>query len=84
MRRMICKVGRTGFWSEFNVVVDGMFPVIRCQRIGDHHTYEEIEIEIPREVYKRFNNADKTNQHQENSKSIKSKYEQLKRRFVKI
>ena len=66
------------------MVLNGMFPVIRCQRIGDHQTYEEIEIEIPREVYKRFNNADKTNQHQENSKSIKSKYEQLKRRFVKI
>ena len=61
-----------------------MFSVIRCQRIGDHHTYEEIEIEIPREVYKRFNNADNTNQLQENSKSIRSKYEQLKRRFVKI
>ena len=58
--------------------------VIRCQRIGDGHTYEEIEIEIPREVYKRFNKADNTNQLQENSKSIRSKYEQLKRRFVKI
>ena len=84
MRRMICKVGRTGFWSEFNVVVDVMFPVIRCQRIGDHQTYEEIEIEIPREVYKRFNKADNTNQLEENSKSIRSKYEQLKRRFAKI
>jgi len=59
-----------------------MIVVIRCQRIGDHHNYEEIEIEIPREVYKRFNNAD--NKLQENSKSIRSKYEQLKRRFVKI
>ena len=61
-----------------------MFVVIRCQRIGDHHTYEEIEIEIPREVYKRFHKADSTNQLEENSKSIRSKYEQLKRRFVKI
>ena len=61
-----------------------MFAVIRCQRIGDHHTYEEIEIEIPREVYRRFNNADNSKQQQENSKSIRSKYEQLKRRFAKI
>ena len=66
------------------MVMDGLFAVIRCQRIGDDQTYEEIEIEIPREVYKRFNNADNINQHQENSKSIRSKYEQLKRRFAKI
>ena len=69
---------------EINVVVAGVFVVIRCQRIGEQQTYEEIEIEIPREVYKRFNKTDNTNQLQENSKSIRSKYEQLKRRFVKI
>lgn len=66
------------------MVLAGVFVVIRCQRIGDHQTYEEIEIEIPREVYKRFIKADDTNPLQENSKSFRSKYEQLKRRFVKI
>jgi hypothetical protein len=59
--------------------------VIRCQRIGEERRYEEIEIEIPVSVYRRFDNSAQTNQqHRDGSKSIKSKYEQLKRRFAKI
>ena len=71
-----------------NVVVcqlfDGIhFSVIRCQRIGDERKYEEIEIEIPKEVYKRFDTVEPSH-HQTSSKSIRSKYEQFKRRFVKV
>ena len=56
--------------------------MITCQRIGDERKYEEIEIEIPKEIYKRFDTG-QPSQPQESSRSIRSKYEQFKRRFVK-
>ena len=59
-----------------------LLPVITCQRIGDERKYEEIEIEIPKEIYKRFDTGE-PGQPQESSRSIRSKYEQFKRRFVK-